>query len=76
MTTSSSPVYIYKSEFLNIPANSPLSLRNERFLSLPVTANNRVLGDDYSHKKLETFKVKGATVKNASFVYKSVIAYS
>jgi hypothetical protein len=49
--------------------SSPPSLRNERFFSLPSTPNQKVLGDDYAHKKNCVFKLKGNT-KRGVFNYK------
>jgi hypothetical protein len=50
------------------------SLKNEKFFSLPSTPNQKTLGDDYTHKTMETCKFKAATTKGGSFNYKGTIA--
>lgn len=51
----------------------PASLANSQFCSLGSYNYNKVLSDDYCHKKLETVKVKGSTTKNASFNLKTTV---
>jgi hypothetical protein len=45
----------------------PQSLSNSQFCSLGSFNYNKVLADDYCHKKFETIKVKGSTPKLSSF---------
>lgn len=52
-------------------ATEPQSLSNSQFTSLGSFSYNKVLADDYNHKKLGTIKVKGATAKNLSFNLKT-----
>jgi len=54
--------------------STPATLKEERFLGLPKQAHAGVLGDDYTHKKLETIKFKGTTTNGAKVDYKSVVA--
>jgi len=54
--------------------STPATLREERFLSLPNNAWSRVNGDDFVHKKLETFKFKASTTNKGKFDYKSVVS--
>lgn len=52
-------------------ATEPKSLANSQFCSLGTFNYNKVLADDFCHKKLGTFKIKGATAKNTSFHLKT-----